>query len=191
MSGIEIIESVDIVDLFQRVLVPVLMISGLGLFILVMQTRYGRIVDRIRALNNERLELIRGDIVRKLSKVEKTWNFHRLHGIQEQVSVLVIRGKLLKDSLKFMFISIFTFIISSLFLFIEQITKIPVSFVVLILFTLGMVMLLLACINIIREVISSYEAVIFDIDTHVPREYRIDTKLGMLGDLDKEEQKGE
>ena len=184
MIGNGIFESVDIVSLFQRVLVPVLMISGLGLFIMVMQTRYGRVVDRIRVLNNERLELIKKDMMKKISEIEKTWNDHRLHDIQEQVSVLVVRGKLLKDSLKFMFISIFTFIISSLFLFIEQIFKINVSLVVLVLFISGMLTLLSACINVIREVVSSYEAVIFDIDTHVPKDYRMDTKMGILGDLE-------
>ncbi len=189
MIGIEIIESIDIIDLFQRVLVPVVMISGLGLFIMVIQTRYGRVVDRIRSLNNERLELIRTAMTKKISKVEKTWNEHRLNGIQEQMSVLIIRGRLLKDSLKYMFSSIFTFIISSLLLFVEQITKIFLSLIVLVLFTFGMVMLFFACFNIIREVISSYEAVIFDIDTHVPKEYRIKTELGMLGDLEREEEK--
>ena len=123
MAIYEIIGSIDIVTLFQRVLVPVLMISGIGLFILVIQTRYGRIVDRIRILNSERLELIKKEILKKVSKIEKIWNDYRLKGIQEQVTVLIIRGKLLKDALKYMFISIFTAIISSLLLLVEQIIR--------------------------------------------------------------------
>ena len=59
MNGLErLVESADVIGLFQSVLVPVLMISGIGLFILLIQTRYGRIVDRIRSINYERLELI-------------------------------------------------------------------------------------------------------------------------------------
>jgi hypothetical protein len=178
------IESIDIVTLFQRVLVPVLMISGVGLFILVIQTRYGRIVDRIRILNSERLELIRKEVLTKISKIEKIWNDYRLKGIQEQVTVLIIRGKLLKDALKYMFISIFTAIISSLLLLIEQIINFSLMLIILTLFTVGMVMLFLACINVINEVSKSYQAVIYELDTHVPDQYRIETKFGKLGDLE-------
>ncbi|MCZ2845287.1 MAG: DUF2721 domain-containing protein [Candidatus Bathyarchaeota archaeon] len=184
MEIYEIIESLDIVTLFQRVLVPVLMISGIGLFILVIQTRYGRIVDRIRILNSERLELIKKEILKKVSKIEKIWNDYRLKGIQEQVAILIIRGKLLKDALKYMFISIFTAIISSLLLLIEQIIRFSLLLIILALFILGMVMLFLACINVIKEVSKSYQAVIYELDTHVPDQYRIETKFGKLGDLE-------
>ena len=187
MNGIErLVESVDVISLFQSVLVPILMISGIGLFILLIQTRYGRIVDRIRSINYERLELIKSSIIRKISKAEKTWNNYRLQALQEQMSTLVKRGKLLKYALQFMFISIFTSIFSSLLLFIEQIAKISMSSLILILFSIGMIMLLMACINVIREVAGSYKAVIFDIDTHVPEEYRIKTELGVLGHLEKD-----
>jgi hypothetical protein len=184
MAVYEIIESIDIVTLFQRVLVPVLMISGIGLFILVIQTRYGRIVDRIRTLNSERLELIKKEVLKKVPKIEKIWNVYRLKGIQEQVTILIIRGKLLKDALKYMFISIFTAIISSLLLLIEQIISFSLMLIILALFTLGMVMLFLACINVINEVSKSYQAVIYELDTHVPDQYRIETKFGKLGDLE-------
>ncbi|MCW4033568.1 MAG: DUF2721 domain-containing protein [Candidatus Bathyarchaeota archaeon] len=184
-----LLESVDVIGLFQSVLVPVIMISGIGLFILIIQTRYGRIVDRIRSINYERLELIKSSIIRKISKTEKIWNNYRLQALQEQMSILVKRGKLLKYALQFMFISIFTSIFSSLLLFIEQITKIPMSSLILILFSIGMIMLLMACINVIREVTSSYKAVIFDIDTHVPEKYRIKTELGVLGHLEKDNSK--
>ena len=181
-----IIEQVDILSLFQTVLVPVLMISGIGLFILVIQIRYGRVVDRIRTINNERLELIKRSIMERISKAEKTWVDYRLQDLQKQMSILVGRGKLLKDSLRFTFISIFTFIISSLLLFIELITEMPLSSVILIVFTSGMILLFLTCINIIKEVASSFSAVMYDIDTHVPREFRITTDLGTFGNLKKE-----
>ncbi|HWR26661.1 MAG TPA: hypothetical protein VN316_02165 [candidate division Zixibacteria bacterium] len=47
-----VIEPLDVVKLLQTVLVPVLALSGLGLFILVVQTRYGSIINRIRVLNS-------------------------------------------------------------------------------------------------------------------------------------------
>ncbi|MEM2106344.1 MAG: DUF2721 domain-containing protein, partial [Candidatus Bathyarchaeia archaeon] len=169
-SKLVTLESVDIIHLFQTVLVPVLMISGIGIFILIIQTRYGRVVDRIRAINNERLKMIRMELTGDLSDVEKKWNYHRLQDLQRQLPILVKRGKMLRDSLRFMFLSIFTFIISSFLIFIEQITKIQTSFAVLTIFTFGMFMVFMACINAIREVSGSFHAVLYDIHTHVPKE---------------------
>ncbi len=168
-----IMETVDVVKLLQTVLVPVLAISGLGLFILVVQTRYGSIISRIRVLNNERLDLIKKALMKEQSEFEKTWNDNRLKDIQEQMIILVKRGRLLKNSLEFIFIAVFTFIISSLLLLTEQIARIPVSLLVLTFFTLGLVMLFMTCVNLVREVRSSYNAVMLDIATNVPDEYRI------------------
>jgi hypothetical protein len=178
--GNVILGSIDIVDFFQRVLVPVLMISGIGLFILVIQTRYGRIVDRIRTLNMERRELIKQTLIKRISKFEKIWNDNRLQCLQEQMAILLRRGKLLKDSLRFMFIVIFSSIASSLILFIEQITKAPLSSIVLSLFVFGIIMLFIACINVIKEVSNSYNAVIYDIDTYTPQKYLVKNKLDLL-----------
>ncbi|MEM2964490.1 MAG: DUF2721 domain-containing protein [Candidatus Bathyarchaeia archaeon] len=179
------IMSMNLIGLFQTVLVPVLMISGMGLFILILQTRYGRVVDRIRAINNERLELIKRSVTKRLSRIEKIWNDYRLQDLHKQMAILAKRGKLLKDALKYMFISIFTFIISSLLLFIEQVTNIPLSVAVLLSFSYGMLMLFMACVNAIKEVGGSFEAVMFDIDTHVPQEYRMKTEFGTFGDLEE------
>jgi hypothetical protein len=164
------------------------MISGIGLFILIIQTRYGRVVDRIRSINYERLELIKRSLITEISETEKIWNDYRLQDLQKQVTILIDRGKLLKDSLRFTFISIFTFIISSLLLFIEQILKFSLSIIILICFTAGMVLLFTTSIYIIKEVTSSYNAVIFDVDTHVPKQFRIETKRGILGDLEKDQE---
>ncbi len=62
------IESPYLTKLFQTALVPVVMFSGNRLFLLIVQTRYGRIIDRIRITNNERLELIKNDIFLKLQR---------------------------------------------------------------------------------------------------------------------------
>jgi hypothetical protein len=163
MSGIESRS----VDLFQTVLVPVLLINGVGLFLLVLQTRYGRIVDRMRTLNHERRNIVKSKILSR-SEIEKTWDQNRLSDIDEQMKILVRRGKLLKDALKYMFIAIFASIIASFLLFIEMLTTVKLTLVVLFLLLFVMIMLFVAGVNGIREVTSSYTAVMFDIDTHAP-----------------------
>lgn len=186
MQGFElIVETFGIIELFQTALVPILMFSGIGLFILIIQIRYGRVVDIIRTLNNERLELIKKDIMSNISKIEKKWNDYRLQDLQKQVSILVKRGKLLKNALQFMFLAIFTSILSSSLLFITQLIGMSLATVIVLIFAFGMVLVFIGCLFVIKEVTSSYSAVMFDIDTHVPREYRLKTEFGVLGDLEE------
>ncbi len=158
-------DQVDIVRLLQTVLVPLLGISGLGLFMLVIQTRYAGAINRVRALNSERLELVRKTLVGIVSETEVNWNKNRLIDIQNQISILVKRGKMLRDSLQFIVVSVLTFIISSLLLFVDQITRISLSIEIMAIFAFGMLMLFLSCVNIIREIRSSYNAVLLDVST--------------------------
>ena len=174
----------DIISLFQTVFVPVLMISGIGLFTLVVQTRYGRVVDRIRAINKERLQLIKSSMAGSISNFEKKWNDFRLYDLEKQMQILVRRGKLLKDSLQFMFISIFISVLSSLLIFVEQIIGIPLNSIVLLCFTFGMLLIFMSCFYILKEVGGSYNAVLLDIHTHVPKEYRVENTLDVDEDLE-------
>lgn len=166
-------EAIDTVKLFQTVLVPVVAIGGVGLFVLVVQTRYLSLTTRMRALNGERLGLIRNAILKEMTEVERNWDKDRLKAIEEQLCILKKRGKLLKDALQYIFVAVFTFILSSLLIFVEQITKVRVSLLILIIFAFGLAMLFLTFVNMVREVRSSYRAVMLDIATRVPEEYRL------------------
>ena len=166
-------ESILIVKILQTVMVPLLAISGLGLFILVVQTRYMSLTTRMRALNSERLALIRNAIVKEMAEVEQNWDKNRLKTIEEQLSILKKRGKLLKDALQYIFIAVLTFIFSSVLIFVEHIAKIQASFLILVVFPFGLAMLFLTCINMVREVRSSYRTVMLDLGTRVPEEYRL------------------
>ncbi|MDP2907798.1 MAG: DUF2721 domain-containing protein [Nanoarchaeota archaeon] len=167
------IDSAVVVKLLQAVLVPILTISGLGIFILVVQMRYSGVISRIRVLNGERLDLIKKSALKETRGTEKKLDDYRLKDIGEQLQTLAKRGKLLKNSLELIFIAVFTFITSSLLLLIEQTTKIPVSLLAIISFGLGLIMLFAAGIILIKEVRSSYNAVMLDIATRVPDEYNI------------------
>ena len=162
--------SVDIVGMFQTTFVPVLMISGIGLFTLIIQTRYGRIVDRIRAINAERLALMKEIAMKKISETEIVWNENRLEDLEQQMMILVKRGKLLKNALQFMFVSVFTSIISSLLLFIQYMVGMSMTLPVIIFFTASMVLIFMGSINTLREVATSYDAVVLDTETIEPRQ---------------------
>jgi hypothetical protein len=161
--------STDIVNLFQTTFIPVLMISGIGLFTLIIQTRYGRIVDSIRTINGERLGLLKEIMMKKISETEIVWNQNRLEDLEQQMSILLKRGKLLKYALQFMFVSVFTSVISSLLLFIQYFVGALMTLPIIIFFTLSMVLIFMGCINTLREVGTSYDAVILDTKTIEPQ----------------------
>jgi hypothetical protein len=48
----------SVASIIQTILAPAVMISACGLLLLGMQNKYGRIIDRLRSLARERLELI-------------------------------------------------------------------------------------------------------------------------------------
>jgi hypothetical protein len=108
---------------------------------------------------------VRKTLVGIVSETEVNWNKNRLIDIQNQISILVKRGKMLRDSLQFIVVSVLTFIISSLLLFVDQITRISLSIGIMAIFAFGMLMLFLSCVNIIREIRSSYNAVLLDVAT--------------------------
>ena len=168
------IDSAGAVKLLQTVIVPILTISGLGIFILVVQMKYSAVINRIRFLNSERFDLIKKSATKETSRIVKKMNDNRLKDIHQQLQTLAKRGKLLRNSLVLIFVAIFTFIMSSILLMIEQTTGIPVSSLAIISFGLGLLMLFAAGIILIIEVRKSYSAVMLDIATRVPKEYDIE-----------------
>ena len=159
----------DITSLFQTTFAPVLMISGIGLFTLIVQTRYGRVVDRIRIINAERLGLLKAIAIRQISDVEITWNENRLEDLEEQMTILLKRGKLLKDALQFMFVAVFTSIFASLLMFIQYFFQIQTGLLVVIFFTVGMILIFMGSISTLREIATSYDAAVMDTKTIVAK----------------------
>jgi len=148
-----------IAQLLQTTVTPIIAISGLGLFILVVQTRWVAITDIIRTLNRERLDLSRDLATGRLSGGEGAWAEARMANLQEQITILERRGTLVKDALQYIFIAILLFVIASLVMLASQTFDVNLSSVVLLLFVLGLLMVFLTCTNLVREVRTSYEAV--------------------------------
>jgi hypothetical protein len=148
-----------IAQLLQTTVTPIIAISGLGLFILVVQNRWVAITDTIRALNRDRLGLSREHAAGGMSEAEGAWAEARMANLREQISVLERRGALVKDALQYIFLAILLFVIASLVMLISQTFDLNLSHVVLLLFVLGLLMVFLTCTNLVREVRTSYEAV--------------------------------
>jgi len=150
----------DLISLIQATIAPNVLISGCALLCLVIQTRYGRIVDRIRAFNQEHLDLRTNKSSSKYgADYEK-----RIDVIKTQVTMLMKRGNYLKLSLFAIFSSILGFILTSFLVFFAYLLNAPEIYPLAIAtFSAGLLLLIAGVLFVVREVADSYAAVIHEI----------------------------
>lgn len=149
-----------IVEIIQLMLAPGLMISACGLLLLGMNNKYSLVVNRIRLLNDERRK-----IVHKLD--DKNFNYHenvRLASISKQLDALIYRVKLVRNAVLFYTVAVALFVLTSLSIGAEQIFSLErLNSVITILFSLGMVSVLVGVIFAAYETYKGYEIVRFEV----------------------------
>ena len=158
-----IMQADQIIPLLQATLVPVVMISAVALTCLTIQTRYGRIIDRIRALNEEKraIKTTIGDS-RGSNSSELRPQKERLEFIETILEKLAKRGLYLKWALFLMLSSIFCFLATS-FLILLSAFAITQGYLVLGLFSIGMMFVLVGSVLLILEVALSYTMTMMEI----------------------------
>ena len=146
--------------LIQATIAPAVLISACGLLCLVIQSRYGRVIDRIRIFNREHFELKRSKSSSKYgADYEK-----RIEEIKVQVNMLVKRGNYLKLSLFSLFSGILSFILASFVLFSAYLLDVSEIYpIVIATFSAGLLLIIVGVLYAIREVAVSYAAVVHEI----------------------------
>lgn len=153
----------QIISLLQVTLVPVVMISAVGLICLTIQTRYGRIIDRVRALNEERRAIkTTVGVYSASNSSELRHQKERLEFIETILEKLAKRGLYLKWALFLMFSSTFCFVATSFLILISAFT-ITQGYLVLGLFSIGMMFVLVGSALLILEVALSYTMTMMEI----------------------------
>jgi VIT1/CCC1 family predicted Fe2+/Mn2+ transporter len=151
----------ELLNLLQATLVSVVMISSSALICLIIQNRYGRIVDRLRKLISEQRELRQIGQSNKLAQaLDEKLILGRLHNIDVQIELLLSRGLKLKRALLLNFSAVFAFIFTSFLILVGSIL-IPTIIIPLVAITFfcGMFMLLLGTILTVNEIANSYDAI--------------------------------
>lgn len=131
------------IQFLQASITPVALISGVGLLLLTITNRLGRVIDRTRHLINE-MDL--PDTPRKEVKVH-------------EIGILLIRGRYLKLSIAFITVSV---IMSSLIipmLVIMRTTSADLRLVGNILFICSITSILISTIYFFRDVMLSLDAI--------------------------------
>ena len=125
--------SVDakIFSVIQAMLSPAVMISCSGLLLLALTPKLGRVIDRIRLLNQEKTSIA------KKQKLEDI-DHERLDSIEQQIKMLVFRAQLLKRSSGAVMLAILFFVVTSAFIGIASVTSFGAVTFTLVAFMLGM-----------------------------------------------------
>lgn len=151
----------SIVEIIQLMLAPGLMISACGLLLLGMNNKYSLVVNRIRLLNDERRK-----ILYKMDDKDFIYQENvRLASILKQLDALVFRVILVRNAVLSYTIAVALFVLTSLSIGAEEIFNINrLNTLITILFSLGMVSVLIGVIFAAYETYKGYEIVKFEVE---------------------------
>jgi hypothetical protein len=151
---------ISIIEVIQLMLAPGIMISACGLLILGTNNKYSMVVNRIRLLNEERRRIL-GRISDKAINLEENV---RIASISKQLQELGFRVRLVRNSVLSYTTAVALFVITSLSIGFEYyIGAEELTFIVTILFLLGMISVLVGVTFGAYETIKVYKIVEIEI----------------------------
>lgn len=140
----------DLIPVLELSIGPVILISGVGLLLVSMTNRYGRIIDRCR---------IQADFLRSHAGGEA----YRA-GIRHQLDILLRRGRLLRLAIALAALSILQATLLVIILFLIALLKLEISAVIIVLFLGSMVCLIFSIIFFIVDINTSLAALKLEIE---------------------------
>jgi len=149
-------EQFSIVQVIQLMLAPGIMISACGLLLLSMNNKYSLVVNRIRLLNEEKRRYIAKAGEREFNYEENI----RLQSISVQLQALVFRVRLVRNAVLFYTVAVALFVMTSLFIGVQYLFDLhTLSFMITLLFLLGMICVLSGVIYAAYESIKGYQII--------------------------------
>ncbi len=154
-------KELTLIQLIQFMLAPAVMISACGLLLLGINNKYSIVVNRIRLLNEERRKMK----LKVGSEKSITEDNIRLESINKQLTLLVFRVKLVRNSVLSYTIGVALFVLSSLLIGIAFFTKrVDMDFLILVIFLCGMIAVFAGIIFAMIETKRGYEIVKFEVE---------------------------
>lgn len=132
----------QLIPILQLSIGPVILISGVGLLLLTLTNRFGRMVDRSRSLNHE-LTATGADVA----------------GLKAQIEILHRRSAILRLSIIFGAVTVLLVAVLILVLFIAALFKFEVGWLIVTIFCAGLLCLIGSMLAFIREMNLSLEAI--------------------------------
>ncbi len=139
-----------LIQLMQSLISPVVLISGVGLLLLSLTNRLGRVIDRSRIL------------VKELDNDKENFEIKKI-----QISVLYKRSRILRTSITFISFSILFSSLMILLLFLGYFLKINIELVFITFFILAIIGLILSIISFLIDVSLTLKALKFQIKNYL------------------------
>ncbi len=139
-----------LIQLMQSLISPVVLISGVGLLLLSLTNRLGRVIDRSRIL------------VKELDNDKENFEIKKI-----QISVLYKRSRILRTSITFISFSILFSSLMILLLFLGYFLKINIELVFITFFILAIIGLILSIISFLIDVSLTLKALKFQIKKYL------------------------
>ncbi len=137
----------QIVPVLQLSIGPVILISGIGLVLLSMTNRFGRVIDRTRIM----ADMKRSDDEQIAECAAK------------QIGILIIRARLMRHAIALTSVSILFAAILIITLFILALIHFEAAFLIFIIFTLCIVSLIAGLVFFIKDINLSLSALKLEI----------------------------
>ena len=142
----------QIIPVLQLSIGPVILISGVGLVLLSMTNRYGRVIDRSRILAESLRQEMQG----------------RGPQLREQLGIMARRARLLRMAILFTTTSLLLAAVLIISLFIVALSGLPATVLVIILFVLCMLSLIGGLVVFLVDIEASLAALHLEIETTAP-----------------------
>ncbi len=133
----------EIAPVLQLALGPVILISGIGLLLLSMTNRLGRLIDRSRLLSEARRKATPDDLER----------------VEAQIQVLTTRARVMRRAIVYAVVSELFAAILVITLFLAAVLRWDAVIAVPVLFALCMVSLIASLVAFLRDVNHALEAI--------------------------------
>jgi len=140
----------ELIPVLQVAIGPVVLISGVGLLLLTMTNRLGRVIDRSRMLTHD----LKASSLNKLERERKLG----------QLKILVRRGNTLRQAIALAGLNVLLAAILIILLFLTALFKLEIAWLIALCFISGMLALIGSLTLFIWDVHRALAALNFEID---------------------------
>jgi hypothetical protein len=153
-------ENLSVIQVIQLILAPGIMINACGLLLLSISNKFTSVLNRIRALTEEKRKLISNTAERKFSPVEN----QRIESISRQVCGLLNRARLIRNAVFCYLLAVGLFVTTSLFIGMDYFASIlQFRYFILGAFLLGMIVVFIGVIFGVLDTMKGYNIVKFEV----------------------------
>jgi hypothetical protein len=153
-------ESLSVIQVIQLILAPGVMISACGLLLLGISNKFTSVLNRIRALTEEKRKLMLNASQREFYPIEN----QRVGSIARQVSDLLARARLIRNAVFCYLLAVGLFVATSLCIGIDYFASIlQLRYIILGAFLLGMIVVFIGVIFGVLDTMKGYNIVKFEV----------------------------